>query len=51
MGSKIGCLTEFFHHSVSVMSLHTHAYQYHLIKSRTITGLSTTALCRKIIKL
>jgi len=30
MGLKVGCLAVFFHHHVTTMSVHMHAYHYPL---------------------
>jgi len=35
MGLKVGCLAGFFHHHVTTMSVHTHAYCYLLYESGT----------------
>ena len=46
-GPKVCCFAGFFHHRLTTMSAHTHAYHYPLVESGTETGLKAIALCRK----
>ena len=39
MGSKVGCFAGFYHHPVTTISVHTHAYCYPLFESGTKTDL------------
>jgi len=47
MGLTVGCLAGFYHHCVTTMSMHMHAYRYPLYESGTKAGLCMIALCRK----
>ena len=38
-GLKVGFFVIFFHHCVTTMSVHIHAYRHHLFETGTKTGL------------
>ena len=48
MGPKVGCFAGFCNQRLTAMSALTHAYRYHLVESRTKTGLRAIALCRTL---
>ena len=47
MGPKVGCFAGFYHHRLTTMSAHMHAYRYPLVESGMKTGLRAITLCRK----
>ena len=47
-GPKVGCFAGFFHHRLTPMSAHMHAYRYPLVENGMKTGLRAIAYAEKI---